>query len=298
MVGSGLGVLSAGASCMDHAIAHLCHRLWPRGRLGVRSALLPVVCLAASLGLAGCPVPQPQNTPRAQWKEIDPATGRGFYIYVPSSYRPDTPAPLIVTCHGTPPYDVAEHHIREWKMLGEENGCIVVAPDLVATDGIFGDGPLVGMLSDEKYILSLVSLLGYRYNIDRANVMITGFSGGGFPTFWVGLRHPDVFSVIVSRNGNFSRGNTEGWFDPKCVQENEVDIMVYYGENDPGTIQSQCESAVSFLTEEGFEVRKAVIPRTGHERRPEVAMKFFREHWRQAKPSLPIRASTRVADAE
>jgi len=237
----------------------------------------------ALLAACGCAVTQPQNTPVWQKYFADPITGRGFWIYVPSTYREEIPAPLIISCHGTPPYDVAEHHIREWKMLGERNGCIVVCPELIATDGLIGDGPIVGMLSDERYILSLVSLLQYRYNIDRANVMITGFSGGGFPTYWVGLRHPEVFSVVAARNCNFSQFNLDGWYPAEATK---VAVMVYYGQNDPVTIVAQSREAVRYLRAKGFNVETTVVPGSGHERHPEIAMDFFRRNWRASKPSL------------
>jgi poly(3-hydroxybutyrate) depolymerase len=234
--------------------------------------------------VAGCAVPQSQNTPVKQKHEINPSTGRGYWIYVPSSYTHARPAPLIVTCHGTPPYDVAEHHIREWKMLAEQNGCIVVAPDLVATDGIFGDGPIIGMLEDERLILSLISLLGYRYNIDLANIMITGFSGGGFPTYWVGLRNPEVFKFVIARNCNFSESNLDGWYPPEAQH---TFVMIYYGQNDPGTIALQSQTGIDYLTSRGFNVTPEQIPGAGHERHPEVAMRFFREHMQPPRPSMP-----------
>ncbi len=239
------------------------------------------VLLASIVG--GCAVTQDQNTPVWQRHEVDPATGRGFWYYIPSTYREDTPAPVIVSCHGTPPYDIAEHHIREWKMLGERNGCIIICPELIATDGLIGDGPVVGMLSDERYILSLISLFGYRYNIDRANIMITGFSGGGFPTYWVGLRHPEIFSVVVARNCNFSRTNLDGWYPPEAMRR---PILVYYGENDPGTIAGQSRAAIKYLRAKGFRVETRVLKDRGHERHPEVAMEFFRRKWRTPRPSL------------
>ncbi|MDY6913329.1 MAG: hypothetical protein SVT52_02570 [Planctomycetota bacterium] len=235
------------------------------------------------LFLAGCAVPQQQDTPAWQRREVDPVTGRGYYIYVPSGYRHERPAPLIVSCHGTPPFDVAEHHIREWKMLAEQNGCIVICPELIGTDGLLGNGPVSAMIRNERYILSLISLLGYRYNIDRANVMITGFSGGGFPVYWVGLRNPGVFSAAVTRNCNFSRNNLDGWYPPEATQ---VSVMVYYGQNDPGTIRSQSQAAIRYLRTKGFTVETAVIPGSGHQRRPEVAMNFFRRHWQAPRPSF------------
>jgi predicted peptidase len=240
--------------------------------------------LVVPLTLAGCPVPQPQDTPVDEWLAVEPVTGTGYYIYVPSGYTHEKPAPLVVTCHGTPPYDVARHHIKELKMLGERNGCIVVAPKLSATDGIFTDGPLVAVQADERRILSLVSHLGYRYNLDKANMMITGFSGGGYPTYWVGLRHPEVFSVVVARNCNFSQKHVDGWYPPGARRQA---VKVYYGEHDVGRVVDQSHQAITYLRARGFQVDAEMLPGKGHERTPEVAMSFFREHWRPRRASLP-----------
>lgn len=248
----------------------------------VRKSLM--MLLTSLAVFSGCATPQPQLTPVWQEYQTDPMVGKGFWIYVPSTYRHDRPAPLIVSCHGTPPYDVAEHHIKEWKFLAEQNGCIVIAPDLDATDGLFGDGPTGGMLRNEMVILSEISLLGYRYNIDLNNIMLTGFSGGGFPTYWVGLRNPGVFSFVVARNCNFSENNFDGWWPPEARQ---AKIMVYYGQNDPATIVVQSKNAIEYLQRNGFRVDTAVIPGAGHDRHPEVAMTFFRDNMRPPRASLP-----------
>lgn len=240
-----------------------------------------VFSLLLSIGLAGCVVPPTPPTPVHQQLQLDPVTGRAFYLYVPSTYRHDKPAPVIVTCHGTVPFDIAEHHIREMKWYGEKNGCIVIAPSLVGTDGLIGGGPVADMLADERYIMSILSLLSYRYNIDRANIMITGFSGGGFPTYWVGLRHPDVFSVIVARNCNFNESNVDNWFS--VPKNNSTSVMIYYGQNDAPTIKAQSKRAIRYLKSKGFDVKTAVITGSGHDRHPEVAMNFFRENWRSPR---------------
>jgi poly(3-hydroxybutyrate) depolymerase len=256
-----------------------------------RCRVLAAATVAGALcALTGCEVTQPQNTPVSQRLETNAATGRQYYIYVPSNYTHDRAWPVIVTCHGSHPYDVADMHIREWKMLGERYGCIVIAPELDATDGIVGDGPVLGMLADEKLILSILAELSYRYNIDRANIMITGFSGGGFPTYFVGLRHPDIFSVIAARSCNFSRINLDGWFTAESIK---TPIIVYYGDHDAGPIQSQSENAIHYLRfERGMPVQTAIVPNCGHERHPEYAMKFFYDHWRTARPSMATSASS------
>jgi len=213
---------------------------------------------------------------------VEPTTGRVYYLFVPYSYRSDRPAPLIVTCHGTDPFDVAAYQIGEWKKLAENHGCILICPKMVATDGILGAGGIGRLLQDERLILSIFGQLHFLYNIDRKNVLLTSFSGGGFPVYFVGLRHPDVFSVVSARNCNFNRRAVEGWYPPEAL---DTPVKVYYGQKDPAAIRSQSAKAIRFLREAGFRtVAAEVIPGSGHQRRPEVAMKFFLEHWNGTPP--------------
>jgi dipeptidyl aminopeptidase/acylaminoacyl peptidase len=239
--------------------------------------------LAAAAMLAGCPIPLTPPTIEKPEYKVDPVTKQGYYLFVPNSYRHTQPSPVIVTCHGTPPYDIAEHHIREWQWYAEQNNCIVVAPVLVGTDGIFGAGPVPEMLECERRILGILSSLAREKNLDKANIMITGFSGGGFPAYWVGLRNPDVFSVVSARNCNFNQGNLDGWWPPEAK---DVRVQIYYGERDPGAIIAQSQAAIDYLRNQGFRLSTAIIPGEGHVRHPEVAMKFFRENMRPPRGSL------------
>lgn len=236
--------------------------------------------------IVGCPVPWTPPTPRAPHLEVDPISGGAFYLYVPTTYHPDRAVPVIVSCHGTPPWDIAEYHSREWKYYGQKHECIIVTPALVGTDGLFGTGSVGDMLECERRILGILSSLGHRYNIDRANMMITGFSGGGFPTYWVGMRHPDIFSVIVERNCNFNEGNLDGWWPPDAIH---TPVKIYYGSNDPFTINIQSRQGVKYLRAKGFKVTTETIPGAGHERRPEKAMEFFLQNRKPPRPSAPSR---------
>jgi poly(3-hydroxybutyrate) depolymerase len=242
------------------------------------AAAVAALVLAA---LGGCAVPQPQNTPVQPKLVTDPTTGNPYYLYVPSTYRRDEPAPLIVSCHGSDPFDVAAHQVGEWKMLAEVHGCLLVCPKLSGTDGILGTGAPNVMLPDERRIMSAISHVQRRYNVDRENVMITGFSGGGFAVYFVGLRHPDVFTAAVSRSGNFNAQSIDGWYP---AEARKMPVMVYYGQNDPAAIRAQSEQAVAYLRAKGFPVETKVIPGIGHERRPEVAMDFWLRHWNGTPP--------------
>ncbi|KPK81867.1 MAG: hypothetical protein AMJ81_10275 [Phycisphaerae bacterium SM23_33] len=244
-----------------------------------RKALMLV--LAAALP-AGCDVPQPQNTRTDPRLLIEPITGRVYYLFVPDSYRPEKPAPVVVSCHGTDPFDVAGHHVGEWKKLAENHGCILVCPKLTSSDGIFGSGSIGQLLQDEQLIMTVIGQLHYLYNIDRKNMMITGFSGGGFPVYFVGLRHPELFSAVVARSCNFNEHALDGWYPPEA---RSTAVMVYYGQNDPGAIRIQSEAALAYLHRAGFRtVETEIIPGIGHQRRPEVAMKFWLDHWNGTPP--------------
>ncbi|MCY2923922.1 MAG: hypothetical protein NT031_00515 [Planctomycetota bacterium] len=139
-------------------------------------------------------------------------------------------------------------------------------------------------------------MVGYRYNVDMANVMLTGFSGGGFPTYWVGLRNPDVFSVLALRSCDYCEYNLDGWFSPDAAGKQA--IKIYYGEFDPMPIKVQSQSGLSYLSNRGFNVApEDIIPGIGHERRPEVAMDFFKANWRKPRPSQPTGAPARTVPA-
>ena len=244
-----------------------------------RSSFLVLACI---LALGGCAVPQPQNTPVAPKLMVEPITGRPYYLYVPSTYREGVPAPLIVTCHGTDPFDVAAYQVGEWKMLAERHGCVLVCPKLTSTDGIFGAGAHDRLLDDEKLIMSIVGQMHYLFDIDRRNVLMTGFSGGGFPVYFIGLRHPDVFTAVIARNCNFNARSVHGWYPPEA---RALPLMIYYGQADPLPIQVQSEEAISFFRAAGFNIEVKVVPGGGHQRTPEVAMDYWLRHWNGQRPT-------------
>jgi poly(3-hydroxybutyrate) depolymerase len=209
-------------------------------------------------------------------------SGHSYHLFVPGSYRPDRAAPLIVSCHGTVPYDTAEFQMREWKAQAEEHGCLVACPELAGTDGLHGGVPTDSLTQDEQFILSVIAEISQRYRVDRQNTMITGYAGGGLPAYFVGLRHPEVFSVVAARSCNFNGMPAADQIPP---QTRNTSVLIYWQQNDPGTVVAQSKAAVDHFTSAGLNVKSIVMPGIGHERRPEVAMKFFLDHLRPRSES-------------
>jgi len=201
--------------------------------------------------------------------------GRAFHLFVPAGWGRGRAAPLIVSCHGTDPFDTAELQAQEWRGLAERHGCIVVCPRLSSTDGILGAGEPDGLRADEKHILSVACEVCRRYDVDRERVMITGFAGGGHPMYFVGLRHPEVFTTVAARSCSFSREALDGHWPPEAAR---TPVMAYCGRRDPQAIRRQTAEAVKYLRSRGFQVATTVLSDAGHERRPDVAMRFFMAH--------------------
>ena len=250
---------------------------------------LSILMLLCTVFLYGCPLaPGTIPTQAGKWHRQEQVSGASYWMYLPKNYNQDKPMKVIISCHGTPPWDVAKHHIDTWGQYGDQYGCLVLCPELSGTDGIFGAGSALAMLEDERRILSILSTLSYQYNIDGANIMLTGFSGGGFPVYWVGLRHPDLFSVLIAQNSNFNEGNTDQWYP---VGAQGASIFIYYGSADPAPIKIQSENGIDYLRSKGFKVDTLVLTsathdRIGHDRHPEIAMAYFKKNWRTPRGTL------------
>ncbi len=257
-----------------------------RARSATPTAAVVVIAML-SVCLGGCPVYQDQRVPNASPLVTEPITGRGYKLYVSSRYHRKRPAPVIISLHGTPPWDTADRQMGEWKKIAEDHGAILICPTLLSSDGIIpaGDAGLRALLlQDERLVLTILSQLQYKYNIDRRNIFLTSWSGGGYPLWFIGLRHPDLFTAICSRQSTFRQGSVEGWFPPEAKA---MPILIFYGTFDVVPVVVQSRDAYNFLNARGFTKVRMTTTEGGHQRHPEVAMNFFLENWRRG----PYRAT-------
>ncbi len=76
-------------------------------------------------------------------KELITSNGktRACYLYVPSTIKPGSPAPLIVMLHGSG--RVGMSLVEKWKDLAKKEGIIIAGPDSLDTRvwGMPQDGP-------------------------------------------------------------------------------------------------------------------------------------------------------------
>lgn len=239
-------------------------------------AMIPLLALL----VAGCPVWQPQDTPVSAVTFTLPDGAGRYAAYVPSHYNADRQWPLVITLHGTFGFDNQDSQIAEWKKLAEDHGFIVAAPSLRSVQGIL---PVSRGLwykdleSDERTVLAVIDDLQKRYPaIDPNFVMLTGFSAGGYPLYYTGLRHPERFHMLVVRACNSDEEMFKGIEITEAVRKMPIEII--WGRDDPKPIQDQSWAAYRFLRlSRCFHTDRREL-KGGHFRRPEAAYTYWAKH--------------------
>src|SRR6266516_3215785 len=126
---------------------------------------------------------------------------RDYHGYIPSSYRPGTPMPLLVALHGCTENDVGFDILSGWSARAEQRGFIVVFPDqnnlanpagcwnwFLPTNQHRGWG-------EPAIIAGITNRVRAQYTIDSRRIYTTGVSAGGVMTNIMAVTYPDVFAA-------------------------------------------------------------------------------------------------------
>jgi len=240
--------------------------------------LCPLLALAA-----GCPITQRQDTPVPELRLTAERAESKYWLYVPSYYDAKNSWPMVVTLHGTHGWDSSGAQVKEWKYLAEQKGFIVAAPDLKSVQGILPVNEALwyhDLATDERSILAVIEDTSSKYNVDSARILLTGFSAGGYPLYDTGLRHPELFSMLIARNCNSSIKVFERI--DICDSAREMPIVVFWGKGDLQEVHRQSWQAVRWLGEKGFTKLEWKKLAGGHLRRPETAYSY----WGRLLPKL------------
>ncbi|MCK5114539.1 MAG: hypothetical protein KAR11_07245 [Phycisphaerae bacterium] len=226
--------------------------------------------------LSGCPITASQDTPVGHTTEKTLGdVGAKYYLYVPSTYSSDKPIPLVITLHGTNPYDTAWAQIRQWKALAEEKEFIVAVPllSIFSTEGLLPvhrKYRMRDLKEDDKRILAVRKEVCEKYNIDKRNILLTGFSAGGYPMYYTGLSHPEKFSMLVGRSCNSEPLIFEQLEDIVAAKDyKRIPVWIFVGKDEPGWFRSQTWKAYEWLIRHGWEEKNCRMKHVdgGHLRR-------------------------------
>jgi hypothetical protein len=124
---------------------------------------------------------------------------RPFLVYVPDSYTPAEPHPLVVYLHGGIglPRSAAGLSLdrKIWEDAACELGALILMPegDWWAT---WWDAVGLGnVMADLAFVKS-------RYDVDENRVFLSGFSDGGSGVFWIAMHHPSPWAGFMAWHGD------------------------------------------------------------------------------------------------
>lgn len=105
---------------------------------------------------------------------------RRYLLYVPKSYDPSKPAPLVISLHPAAGWPAMQRNLSGWNQLADEHGFLVVYPAGTGFPQVWATRPSG---YDVQFISDLLDKMETSYNIDRRRVYVNGMSQGGGLTF-------------------------------------------------------------------------------------------------------------------
>jgi phospholipase/carboxylesterase len=117
--------------------------------------------------------------------------GRDGVLYVPKSYKPGTPMPLVMMLHGFGGWGDGQ---RGLFTLAEELGIIVIAPE--SRDITWGK-EIPGFDADVRYLGAAYRHVTSILDIDGEHVALGGQSDGAGYALTMGLAYGDVWNHLI-----------------------------------------------------------------------------------------------------
>jgi polyhydroxybutyrate depolymerase len=168
---------------------------------------------------------------RTNGSMISSGKKRTYVLYVPKSYNPATPAPLVITIHGYSEWPAHLMQMSRWNALADQYGFIVVYPSgsrfpmrwRIIPDPGGPDDPQV----DVTYISDLIKKLGKDYTLDPARIYANGMSNGGGMSFVLAC----MLSGRIAAFGSVAGAYLFPWSE--CRLSRPVPAIVFHGTHDP-----------------------------------------------------------------
>ena len=189
---------------------------------------------------------------RAYISEVDQVLD-SYIIYVPHNFDPSKKYPLVVMLHG---YGDSAHlnpyspvHFDFLKAC-EKRGVIMVAPcgrqKLPEHRGFYvGDA--------EVDVLQVLSLAKKYYPINEKRVYLTGNSMGGYGTYSIASRHPELFAAIAPVCGMWS--GIMGYPEVNLDVLKSIPVYLFHNDLDESVPVSESRNAYEYLKKIGANVK-------------------------------------------
>jgi len=176
-----------------------------------------------------------------------------YVVYVPTSYGPKRPMPTIIFLNG---YGECGRdgwrqvfHLGNAIMLDAEKWpFIVIFPQKQSNESFWADEEIVMMSAFEQ--------TKKEYNLDLSRVYLTGLSQGGYGTWAIAARHPNMFAAIAPVCG--------GGDEAMAKKLAEMPVWAFHGEADTTVLPEKSKEMVEWIKAAGGDAKLTTYPGVGH----------------------------------
>jgi poly(hydroxyalkanoate) depolymerase family esterase len=153
-----------------------------------------------------------------------------YIVYVPTSYDPGRPAPLVVMTHGCQTTAKQQMRANLYNPVAERHGIVMLYTDVNAFEAM-QPGPtqrcwqFPNPLSwhrdsgDAGAIAGMTRAVMARWHINHRRVYMVGMSAGSFMTSIMSAAYPDLFAAVAIMAGG-------AYADPLCLVGNPASTPV------------------------------------------------------------------------
>jgi len=135
-----------------------------------------------------------------------------YGLYVPTSYKAENPAPLLIALHGHGSGAMYMMEYNNLVELAENYGFIVATPVGFSERGWFGSKPMSNFLVasrnrnleaeeishlSERDVINVLEKVQSDFNIDANKTYLIGQSMGGGGTWYLASKYPDIWAAVA-----------------------------------------------------------------------------------------------------
>lgn len=180
---------------------------------------------------------------------------RTYYRYVPSSLKPNEPAPLLLLLHGSG--RDGQSLVKPWKDLAEREGIILVGPD--ALDSKNWNSAADADCPD--FLLAVITDVMSKTLVDPERLYLFGNSAGAKYAIMLGLIESKYFAAVAVHAGSLQPNE----FQLTKQAERRIPIAIWAGQWDEVVPLNEVIATVDALKAEAFDVRLTQMIRHTHD---------------------------------
>jgi polyhydroxybutyrate depolymerase len=168
---------------------------------------------------------------------------RTYVVYVPSSYDPAEPMPVVITLHGRFGTGAGTADYTGMNPIAEREGFIGLYPDGLVYPGAtypydtgwnYQKGVpflIVSDPDDGAFITDLLDDLALDLNIDQRRIYVDGMSNGGYMVYNLACSYPERFAAYADVAGSGYMG-----FADMCNHGVPVSVLIIHGTADDNVL--------------------------------------------------------------